>query len=115
MEILLCHHTRSQCKEYGTLHAYSVIMLRVIQAAILLQIVREHYDHFAKQDATLRVSFSNSKITLDIPKDGLGTAEGWRITPFTHPTVSQACMDHQHNTCIIKLNIYVPNVSDLQE
>ena len=88
-------------------------MHRVIQAAILLQIVREHYGHFAKQDATVRVRFSNSEITLDIPETGLVTGVGWRITPFSHPTVSQACMDYQHNT--IKLSICVPNVPDLQE
>ena len=90
-------------------------MHRVIQTAILLQIVREHYDHFAKQDATVRVRFSNSEITLDIPETGLVTGLGWRITPFSHPTVSQACLDNLHNTCTIKLSICVPNILDLQE
>ena len=90
-------------------------MHRVIHATILLQIVREYYGHFARQDATVRVSFNNSEITLDIPETGLVTGVGWRITPFSHPTVSQACLDHLHNTCIIELNICVPNVPDLQE
>ena len=57
---------------------------------ILLQVVREHYGHFAKQEATLRVGFERSKITLSIPDDGVVTDEGWKITPFTHPTVSVA-------------------------
>ena len=56
---------------------------------VSLQIVKEHYGHFAKQEATLRVRFEHSKITLDIPEDGQVTKEGWRITPRTHPTVSE--------------------------
>ena len=57
---------------------------------IPLQVVKEHYGHFAKREATLRVGFERSKITLDIPEDGLVTDEGWKITPFSHPTVSVA-------------------------
>ena len=53
-----------------------------------LQVVREHYGHFADREATFRVRFERSKITLDISADGLVTKEGWRITPFTAPTVS---------------------------
>ena len=34
------------------------------------------------------VRFQHSEITLDISEDGLVTTEGWRITPFTTPTVS---------------------------
>ena len=61
------------------------------QTALSLQVVREHYRHFASQKATLRVSFESSEISLDIPvPDGLVTGEGWRITPFTAPTVSWA-------------------------
>ena len=56
---------------------------------VSLQIVRKHYGHFAKQEATLRIRFEHSKITLDIPEDGQVTKEGWRITPRTHPTVSE--------------------------
>ena len=52
-----------------------------------MQFVREHYGHFANQEATLRVRFERSKITLDIPENGLVTREGWRITPRSHPTV----------------------------
>ena len=63
---------------------------RVIQAAIPLQVVRKHYGPFAKEEATLPVSFSNGEITLHIPAEGLVTEEGWRITPFSHPTVSKA-------------------------
>ena len=55
-----------------------------------MQVVREHYGHFAKKEATLRVSFGRSEITLGIPDDGLVTKEGWRITPFSFPTVSKA-------------------------
>ena len=56
-----------------------------------MQVVREHYGHFAKEEGTLRVRFVGSKITLDIPEDGLVTDEGWKIIPFSHPTVSVAC------------------------
>ena len=54
-----------------------------------LQIVRKHYGHFARQEATLRVKFEQSKISLDIPENGQVTKDGWRITPRTHPTVSE--------------------------
>ena len=57
---------------------------------IPLQVVREHYGHFAKKEVTLRVRFGRSEITLGIPEDGLVTREGWRIAPFSHPTVSEA-------------------------
>jgi len=50
--------------------------------------VRKHYSGFASEEATLRVRFEGSEITLDIPVDGLVTREGWRITPLTFPTVS---------------------------
>ena len=53
-----------------------------------LQVVREHYHHFAKEEASLRIIFENSEITLDIPNDGEVTNEGWRITPCSYPTVS---------------------------
>ena len=54
-----------------------------------MQVVREHYGHFAKKEATLRIRFEGNEITLDIPADGLVTKEGWRITPLSFPTVSQ--------------------------
>ena len=54
-----------------------------------MQVVREHYGHFAKKEATLRIRFGGNEITLDIPADGLVTKEGWRITPLSFPTVSQ--------------------------
>ena len=69
-------------------HAYSMITITVIQATILLQVVRKHYAYFTRQDATLQVIFSHSEITLDIPVDGLVTSEGWRITLFSYPTMS---------------------------
>ena len=52
-----------------------------------LQVVKEHYGHFAMEEATLRVRFGSSKITLDLPVDGLMTRDGWRITPRSYPTV----------------------------
>ena len=52
------------------------------------QVVREHYGHFAREEATLRIRFSRSEITLDIPVDGRMTKGGWRITPRSYPTVS---------------------------
>ena len=62
-----------------------IIWLSWLYVCFHLQHVREHYSHFT-QEATLRVTFEHSEITLVIP-DGLVT-EGWRITPFTTPTVS---------------------------
>ena len=38
----------------------------------------------------MQVGFERSEITLDIPHEGLVTKEGWRITPLTTPTVSEA-------------------------
>ena len=55
-----------------------------------------------REEATLRVGFMDSEITLNIPDDGLKTGKGWRITPFSHPTVSKVCMDHHHEyVCIL--------------
>ena len=51
--------------------------------------MREHYGHFAILEATLHIRFEHSEITLGISDDGLVTKEGWRIIPFTAPTVSQ--------------------------
>ena len=55
-----------------------------------MQIVGKHYC----EEASFPVRFSHSKITLDIPEEGKVTKEGWRITPSTHPTVSNTehCM-----------------------
>ena len=53
-----------------------------------MQVVREHYGHDARQDATMQVRFECSEIALDIRPEGLVTEEGWRITPLTAPTVS---------------------------
>ena len=66
-----------------------MITLGVIQAAFSLQVVREHYGHFARKEATLPVGFMDGKINLGIPGDGLVTREGWRITPIAAPTVSK--------------------------
>ena len=49
-----------------------------------MQIVGKHYS----QEASFQVRFGRSKISLDIPEDGKLTKEGWRLTPSTHPTVS---------------------------
>ena len=83
--------------------SYKILMLRIWYIAVdallgifyltgqsSLQVVREHYGHFADQEATFRVRFEHSEITLGISEDGLVTREGWRITPFTAPTVSQS-------------------------
>ena len=55
-----------------------------------MQIVGKHYS----QEASFQVRFGRSKISLDIPENGKVTKEGWRITPSTHPTVS----DTEHCT-----------------
>ena len=55
-----------------------------------MQVVREYYGHFAKMEATLRIGFEDTEITLSIPADGLVTREGWRITPLSFPIVSEA-------------------------
>ena len=73
-----------------THHQYTIVHF-IDQTTLSLQVVREHYRHFASHDqkATLRVSFESSEISLDIPvPDGPVTGEGWRITPFAAPTVS---------------------------
>jgi len=64
-------------------------MLSDVHAAkyLLLQLVRKHYDPSARCESTL-VKFEDNQITLNIPDDGTVTKEGWRITPFTNPTVS---------------------------
>ena len=49
-----------------------------------MQIVGKHYS----QETSFQVRFGRSKISLDIPEDGKLTKEGWRLTPSTHPTVS---------------------------
>ena len=49
-----------------------------------MQIVGKHYC----QETSFQVRFGRSKISLDIPENGQVTKEGWRITPSTHPTVS---------------------------
>jgi len=50
--------------------------------------VEEHYQSAGK-NGTIRIRFERSEITLDIPDVGLMTG-GWRITPFSRPTVSEA-------------------------
>ena len=71
-------------------HPQCVVTLRVIQVTFPLQFIGEYYNsHFARREATLRVIFTDGEITLNIPEDGLVTGEGWRITPFSHPTVSK--------------------------
>ena len=81
------HKPRIQAAEANSSYV-SINLAKVIRAVILLQVVRDHYGHFARKEATLRVSFKCSEITLDIPDDGLVTREGWRITPLSFPTVS---------------------------
>ena len=49
-----------------------------------MQIVGKHYC----EEASFQIRFGRSKISLDIPENGKVTEEGWRITPSTHPTVS---------------------------
>ena len=63
-------------------------MVSMIQTLFQLQVVRDHYGHFATEEAILRVKFQRSEITLDIPVDGRVTREGWRIIPRSYPTVS---------------------------
>ena len=92
------------------MHLQYVITLGVIQATIPFQVVREHYGHFAREEATLRVIFMDSEITLNIPVDGLVTGEGWRITPFTTPTVR-----HAWTYTIMSMCAYCILILDLQE
>ena len=76
-------------------HTQCVVTLGVMQATFQMQFVGEYYGRFARKEATLRVIFTDGEITLNIPDGGLVTEDGWRITPFSHPTVSKhACMDH---------------------
>ena len=66
----------------------TVSSVQALITYVMLQIVRKHYGHFATLEATLFIKFERSKISLDIPEDGQVTKDGWRITPRTHPTVS---------------------------
>ena len=54
-----------------------------------MQLVKKHYGHSAREDGSLRITFEDREITMSIPEDGLTTKEHWRITPFSHPTVSR--------------------------
>lgn len=60
--------------------------------SVALQVVKEHYGEFARQEAFFLVRFEDTKISLDIPDGGQVTKEGWRITPRTSPTVSQTVL-----------------------
>ena len=60
-----------------------------------MQIVGKHYC----QEASFQVRFGRSKISLDIPEDGKVTKEGWRLTPSTHPTVSDTAMNTAYKIC----------------
>ena len=55
-----------------------------VYVSVLMQIVGKHYC----EEASFQIRFEHSKISLDIPENGKVTEEGWRITPSTHPTVS---------------------------
>lgn len=52
-----------------------------------LQVVENHYGHFAMKDLSAKVGFEGSEITLNIPEEG-ETKGGWNITPITYPVVS---------------------------
>ena len=55
---------------------------------IYLQVVKHYYGQFELYDrASLRIRFHRSEITLDIPEEG-HVKNGWRITPRSHPSVS---------------------------
>ena len=59
-----------------------------------MQAVDAHYGSFARKDATLRVAFEQGEISLDIPKEGRLTNEGWRILPRSYPSVSHMNICH---------------------
>ena len=85
--------TSHSCTKKGTVcsdhfSSYNDYTWLVQHALFYMQVVREHYGTFAKREATMRIRFEDSKITLSIPEDGLMTREGWRIIPFSFPTVS---------------------------
>ena len=52
-----------------------------------LQIAKKKYSHTQCGPSQV-VSFKKDIISLSIPKDGVTTAEGWKIAPTTHPGVS---------------------------
>ena len=56
-----------------------------------MQVVKQHFSHFAKWDRSLKVVFQKSEITLNIPEEGT-IQEGWKITPMTYPVVCSYCM-----------------------
>ena len=54
---------------------------------IYLQIAKKKYSHMLCSSSQV-VSFKKDIISLSIPKDGVTTADGWKITPTTHPGVN---------------------------
>ena len=76
--------------------------------SVSMQIVGKHYC----QEASFQVRFGRSKISLDIPEDGKVTKEGWRITPSTHPTVSDTehCMQESLLSSFAEVHLYTLSV-----
>ena len=60
---------------------------QVSNHCIDLQIAKKKYSHMLCSSSQV-VSFKKDIISLSIPKDGVTTADGWKITPTTHPGVN---------------------------
>ena len=67
----------------------------LLHVSVALQVVGK--DYF--QEEAFQIKFEDSEISLDIPKNGEKTEEGWRITPYTHPLVV--------NTVILSLPLHL--------
>ena len=66
------------------LYILAYIIVQYKHSVLHMQAVDTHYS-FAKRDATLRIVFEESEISLDI---GQVTGEGWKVIPQSHPSVS---------------------------
>ena len=62
---------------------FSNASVSLLYVSVALQVVGKDYC----QEEIFQIKFEDSEISLDIPKNGEKTKEGWRITPCTHPLV----------------------------
>ena len=54
-----------------------------------LQTIEKYYtEKNAQAGPTQSLVFKDNTVTLDIPKDGIDTEDGWKLKPATPPTVS---------------------------
>ena len=62
---------------------FSNASVSLLYVSVALQVVGKDYS----QETTFLIKFERNEISLDIPKNGQETEEGWKITPLTHPLI----------------------------